>query len=506
MNTYNLDETLLHVQHDKNSLDWTLRNAFEGVQIFGGIGSGKSSGSARTLALKYLKAGFGGLVLTVKPDEKDMWAEYCQLAGRTDDLIIIEPGGPYRFNFLEYITTNGPQGKSITENIVSIIKTVIRAGEEKQGGKDDPFWESALDMLMFNVIDLCLLAYGKVTIDDLYNIVQSIPKKEEVADKKESNEEKEEKVSPYLKAFRTAEAKVNRQKEEFLEGLTASQLQELSDDRALADAVLNDCISDLRLLNQLDDFFPNTYYNLSEKTRSIIDFSFSGFLFKLTKEPVYSLLCRGTSNVVPEDCLDGKIILVNLPVKYYTKVGRDSQVLIKYIWQTAMEKRDVAKNGRPVFLFCDEAQHFLHEFDAECQATARSSRIATVYITQNLPNYYAAMSGKNSEYRVKSFLGTLATKIFHANADIETNKYASDLIGDAYYVDVSRGTSFGKSFSSSKNKSIKLEKMVRPETFASLRNGGPKNNFSVACYIHWQGTSNESGANHMRISFNQNKI
>lgn len=43
---------------------WTLRDAVRGVQIFGGIGSGKSSGSGRTLALSFLKAGFGGLVLT----------------------------------------------------------------------------------------------------------------------------------------------------------------------------------------------------------------------------------------------------------------------------------------------------------------------------------------------------------------------------------------------------------------------------------------------------------
>ena len=220
---------------------------------------------------------------------------------------------------------------------------------------------------------------------------------------------------------------------------------------------------------------------------------------------MYSLLCRGTSNVVPEDCINGKIILVNLPVKYYTKVGRDSQVLIKYIWQTAMEKRDVAKNGRPVFLFCDEAQHFLHEFDAECQATARSSRIATVYITQNLPNYYAAMAGKNSEYRVKSFLGTLATKIFHANADIETNKYASELIGEAYAEDISRSVSVQGKISVSKTKSFKLEKMVRPENFMGLASGGPMNQFRVGAYMHWQGKSNESGFNHIKAVFNQNK-
>lgn len=50
-------------------------------------------------ALKYLPAGFGGLVLTVKPDEKQLWHQYCRLAGRRHDLVVLEPGGPHRFNF-----------------------------------------------------------------------------------------------------------------------------------------------------------------------------------------------------------------------------------------------------------------------------------------------------------------------------------------------------------------------------------------------------------------------
>jgi len=104
--------------------------------------------------------------------------------------------------------------------------------------------------------------------------------------------------------------------------------------------------------------------NLSEKTRSIIEFSFSGFLFRLLKDPVYSLFCSKASTVVPEDCT-GKILLINLPVKLYHKVGRDIQVMFKYIWQRAMEKRDIAMNGRPVFLYADESQHFIHEYDAD---------------------------------------------------------------------------------------------------------------------------------------------
>src|SRR5690606_3642659 len=137
----------------------------------------KSSGSGRLIALKYLEAGFGGLVLTVKPDEKREWAEYCRLAGRQDDLIVIEPDNLHTFNFLDYEASTAAKGRALTENLVDVLKTVIRAGESQDQGKgDDSFWESALDMMIFNVIDLCQLTYGKVSIERMYEIVQAVPK------------------------------------------------------------------------------------------------------------------------------------------------------------------------------------------------------------------------------------------------------------------------------------------------------------------------------------------
>jgi type IV secretory pathway TraG/TraD family ATPase VirD4 len=200
--------------------------------------------------------------------------------------------------------------------------------------------------------------------------------------------------------------------------------------------------------------------------------------------------------------MKGKIILLNLPVKIYHKIGRDCQIMFKYIWQRAMEKRQL-NEGRPVFLWADEAQNFLHEHDAEYQATARSSRIATVYISQNLPNYHANMGGAKSEHRVKSFLGTLATKIFHANADIETNTYASDLIGEAYTEDNSRTTTVSGDFSASRGVSYRLEKLARPEEFVSLKTGGPENRLRVEGYMHRQGKPFGDGMNFRRISFKQ---
>lgn len=177
MNNFDLDRSLIELASREGNSRWTIRSAVEGTQIFGGIGSGKTSGSGRMIAIKYLKAGFGGLVLTVKPDEKEMWQQLCRISGRSNDLVIIEPGGEHYFNFLDYESGPKIRGAALTENIVQVLKTVIRAGEEQSAGKsDDPFWEKALDMLIFNVIDLCQLAYEKLSVQSMYDIATAIPK------------------------------------------------------------------------------------------------------------------------------------------------------------------------------------------------------------------------------------------------------------------------------------------------------------------------------------------
>jgi len=382
--------------------------------------------------------------------------------------------------------------------VVQVLKTVIRAGQEQSGGKsDDPFWEQALDMLIFYVIDLCKLAYGRVTVARMFEIVQTIPKADQL-----QQDPADGKIKAFQQAFETARQNVTAQIDAWAHTLSPEEQAAFEDDAAY-EAALLDALPDARLLKDLDQFFFDNLINLSDKTRSVIEFSFAAFLFRLLRDPVYSLFCRYASTLTPEDSLNGKIILINLPVKLYHKVGRDVQILFKYIWQRAMEKRDVKQNGRPVFLWADEAQTFIHELDAEFQATARSSRVATVYISQNLPNYYASMGGQKSEYRVKSFLGTLATKIFHANADVETNKYASELIGDAFFENMTESTTVAQNFSQTRGRSLKLERLVRPEQFISLATGGPRNNLRVEGYLHRQGDYVIGRQNHVRMSFNQ---
>ncbi len=252
MAVFDLDTPLINFTSEGEQSCWTMRHAFEGVQIFGGIGSGKTSGSGRMLALKYLAHGFGGLVLTVKPDEKAVWTEYCKLTGRGGDLVVIEPGGSYSFNFLDYEATRSESNEAITENIVEVLKTVIQAGEEKDGGKgDDAFWQSALDMLIFHVIDLCQMAYGSLSIEKMYDIVQSLPKPDETA---ASGKEEQPEVKAFEKAYKLAHAKLTEQVKRWQQSLSQKELEALSDEQAYNEAVAS-ALPDARLFKFFYEFF-----------------------------------------------------------------------------------------------------------------------------------------------------------------------------------------------------------------------------------------------------------
>lgn len=125
----------------------------------------------------------------------------------------------------------------------------------------------------------------------------------------------------------------------------------------------------------------------------------------------------------------GKVVILDLPIKIYGEAGRVAQLLFKTVWQKATEWRDLVTNPNPVFLWADEAQYFVTPHDVAFQQTARSQRAAVVYLTQNLPNYQVAFGERDGRARTDSLLACLQTKVFHANSDVVTNEWAQRLFG-----------------------------------------------------------------------------
>lgn len=451
---------------------WRLRDACEGVQIFGGIGSGKTSGSGKTIAKAFLYAGYGGLVLTVKPDERALWERYCYETGREDSLIVFSPSEGWRFNFLDYEMRRPGPGAGLTDNLVSLFYQVMENAENmsSSGRNSDPFWDRAMKRMLRNAIELVRYGTGRLSLEDLYGVILSAPQSLEQA-----NSEKwaENSFCYHCVAKGEEQEKTAGQQRDF----------ELAARYWLSD-------------------FPN----LAEKTRSIIVESFISMADSFLRGTLNDLFCQDT-NLVPELTHEGVIIILDLPVKEYAEIGRYAQVLFKLIWQKSVERRNVQKT-RPVFLWADEAHNFIVSQDTDFQTTARSSQACTVYLTQNLSNYYAAIPVEGGRYRIDSLLGCLQTKIFHANDSPITNEWAADVIAKRWQIHYDHSSSYGGRNREREQQNLTgrrgLEYEVLPGEFQDLRVGGPKNGLQVDAYVfqgnrRWQ----VNGKHYMKATFFQ---
>ncbi|WP_367389084.1 type IV secretory system conjugative DNA transfer family protein [Lewinella sp. LCG006] len=475
---------------------WRLRDAVRGVQIFGGIGSGKSSGSGRTLALTFLKSGFGGIVLTGKIDEVNEWKRYAFLTGRLDDLVIFEAGKDFSFNPLQYENTRNKDKQAETLNLVNLIMSIYEMGQSFSGGggaNSERFWDNALRRCISNVIDLLKLAEEEISIFNMRKLLIALLSGQEAQDyvqlqrslsDKHLSEEQQTENRTRIAAW------VNHNY--CLTCLTKAYRRKKSDEEQ-------------ELYGFVQDYFLITYPRIADKTKAIVEESFFGLVEPFMRGILRKHFTEGLSQRLrPEQTYTaGKIIIINFPVKEYLIAGVYAQAIYKKLWQEAIERRDVKEHPLPVFMWIDEAQYFLNEHDARFQTTARSSRACTVLITQNISNYYAAIGGTNPKDKVNSLLGNLATKIFHGNNDSVTNNWAAETIGKTFRTSTSTNTN-AESVSGSTTMSESLHYQIEPQQFTILKGGGEENRCQVEGIITVAGKLWSNGKNFIKTEFDQN--
>ena len=376
---------------------WTIGHAIEGTLVTGATGSGKTSGSGQAMLIAFLRAGFGGLILTAKSSERALIESYCRRTHRLKDLLVFGTAGSLKFNFLDYELRRKGVGAGLTENIVNLFSTVLEIAERgsgRGGGREDEgYWRRANRQLCRNAVDLLILAKGRISVPDLYKLIISAPTSPA---QKESLKWKEESFCFHCLGEADKQQKTQRQQSDF---------------------------------EIVADYFMLEFPALSEKTRSVVVSTFTSMVDILNRGILRELFCTDT-NVTPEVCANGEILLIDLPVKEYGDVGQFAQVLWKHAFQTSMERRDISANPRPVFLWIDEAHHFCTSYDMMFQTTCRSARVATVLLSQNISNFIAALgAGEKGKAEADSLFANLNTKIFHANSDPVTNEWAATTIG-----------------------------------------------------------------------------
>ncbi|MDR3459675.1 MAG: TraM recognition domain-containing protein [Verrucomicrobiae bacterium] len=465
-------------------LDWTLRNAFEGVFILGATGSGKTSGSGATIAESFLHAGFGGLVLTVKTDEAEHWRKLCARCGREKDLVVVQRGGDWRLNLLAYEAQRPGQGGGLAKNLVAFCRNLLGIATRSQGGgSNDQFWQSATDQLLNATFDLFLMAGGAITFDRLANFIAAAP-----TEKLPTSEAGWLKIPLFGEVL--AKAKANAGSAE-----------------------------DLRVLKRTTDYWCKIYPGLASKTRTSITLGVFAMLDTFRGRDVPDLISSDT-NLTPESIMSGKIVVLDLPIKEFGQTGLLVQSAWKYLFQMALERQAKAGDAsrRPVFLWEDEGQHFFSDHDHHFQATARSARVCRVVLTQNLHNFYMQF-GQGGDAAANSVFGNLNTKIFHSNNDVATNEWSSKQFGSEIRTRMTvsqnpppQASGFFDSFRQMINPASNTgyshaeawEPSVRPEEFCKLRNGGRQNDFEVDAFITWPQLDDGQGRHFILTTFLQN--
>ena len=451
---------------------WTLRDAYEGTQIFGATGSGKSSGSGAAIARAFLRAGMGGLVCCAKPDERETWERYAAETRRSGSIKIVSPDHPHFFNFLNYELQREGKGGGQTENLVNLLSLVteIAEGGSAHGGDRDRYWERAARQMLRNAIDALSLAGEPLTLDNLTRMIITAPR---------------------------SAAQVHDAEWQQIEG-GLYQTLEKAEQRATTPRQLHDW-------QTATSYWLNQFATLDERPRSSIVSTFTSTADLLAHGLAWELLCTETT-LIPDMAYAGAIIVLDLPIQEYGEVGRVIQGIWKTMFQRAVLRRNVKEHPRPVFLWCDESQNFISSYDYEYQATARSARACTVYLTQNLPNYRAKL-GAGAHDAALALLGNFQTKIWHANGDYVTNTYAADTIGqrivrlESENVNASRGQE-GAGYST--GSSEQWQHVVPPHTFGRLRKGGEENGLKVDAVIFQGGREwNATGDTFLKTEFTQ---
>ncbi|MFY0689084.1 MAG: TraM recognition domain-containing protein [Cyclobacteriaceae bacterium] len=494
-----LDQVLYKVPGTDTAITWA--DAIEGTLITGATGSGKSSGPGKYVAKAMLKSGFGFCILCAKPDEAKRWIQYAKDAGREKDVVLFNKSSALEFNFLRYELERSGEGAG---EILSVVNALMNLNEQNRihlsggDGKEEPFWNNSLRRINSREISLLLLAGEEVSVANMRKLVagrftEDEPKyyhhlKNLITTKDDIDPLKRQQAKQDLDKwiqssyFLTLIERVNNK--EF----------ESEDKQEEADIVLN--------------YWVNEFPRIPDKTSSTITESFMGVVEPFMSQGILKKqFSKGLSpELLPESIIEqNKIVIVDFPIKEFGLSAIFAATIYKCSFQAAMERRKIEKeaNPKPVGLFIDEFQSYCSPIsDALFQATARSSWVASVYLTQNINNLYFVMGHNQPQARAKSLLGNLNLKYFGSNACIDTNKWASEMIGQ-HLVDF-ENLSISKSMELSKSKNQRMLHRITPDHFTTLRTGRKTNKYLVDTVAFKPGkTWGRNGGNFALVTFDQ---
>ncbi|NQZ76466.1 MAG: TraM recognition domain-containing protein [Ekhidna sp.] len=382
----------------------------------------------------------------------------------------------------------------VMSNLAEINAVYLSGGD---GKGDETFWSNGTRRFEGKAIEALRLAEEPMNLWMISEFVQDRVSKEEVDSYKR------------LKRIAFAQEKIDQRKKkealaELEEWVSANYFLQV------IEKIWNKPMQgeDNKSKEAIRKYWLMRFPGIGERTSNILQESYMGmadpFLGRGILKDHFS---AGLSEeLLPEKIYqDNKIVICDWPVKEYGISGIYANIIYKTLFQKAMERREVSKEENPklVGLFIDEWQTFCNpRTDAQFQATARSSWVATTYLTQNLEGVYTVMGSNMPKEKAKSLFGNLNLKYLCSNASYETNLWASEQIGK-HLVDF-ENVNISKDMEISKTKNQHLHYKVPTDHFTMLKTGGKQNKYKVEAVVFKAGkTWGKDNQNYAVVEFDQ---
>jgi type IV secretory pathway TraG/TraD family ATPase VirD4 len=445
----------------------TLRQLMSGVICFGETGGGKSTTFGAQARSGLLRTNAGFIVFTSKMGDTEDWIQACRREGREKDVRVFGPGHPHRFDAFQYLwEAKGTRGSTLTDNVLAAWDGLLEA---RNGGKSvqgsDPFWHLSVHDLASASITLLGTAGENISMGAIQRMISSAP---ESPDQVRSPEWQKE---SYVNAL--IDRSTSRK------NLTPSQTTDL------AAAI---------------EYWLNQFPRLDPKTRSGVVCTFSSMSNAFCRGLLAELFSAGGEQLTPEDSFDGRIIIIDMPVKEFLDVGLFASVLWKLVWMRAAERRDRNRFPKPVVLWIDEAHNLVTRYDALFQATARSADIVSVYLTQNKDSLRERLGGTTGEAAIEALLANLATKVFLSNAHAATNAWAATLCGETWATRSNVTASLGGEGNTSSSTVEMKRHLIEPIEFMRLKKRGA-DGIAEGIVFRSGEPFRASGMNHLKVAF-----
>ena len=386
-------QLIVGLKHDKLTLkkvknpEWVTigeKGLYQKILVTGTIGTGKTASAMYPFAKQVMfyksydpEMKPGMLILDVKGNFYQQVEIFAKEANRMDDLLVIELGGPNKYNPL-----HKPDLKPLV--LANRIKTVL--GLFSQKGASDGYWLDKAELLIAECIKLIRLYNdGYVTFAEVNKLISN---------------------KNYL----------------------INKVTVLVEDQDIMTK------EELDLFDTARNYFEGEYSNLAENTLTTIQsvvtqmtqFFYTDPEIRDTfAAPIEELNFLGFKDVIDK----GKIVILKMNVAQYRNLAKTVAAYMKLDFQTEVMSRLVRKGAnknRPVFMISDEYQEFVTATDAEFYAQSREPKCCSIVATQSYTSMINTLKDKDV---VRTVTQNLINKIWLRTDDSFTVEEAQKQLG-----------------------------------------------------------------------------